>query len=318
MGADDVDLDFLRLSAREFLAERGEKVAIEDLAAMDWMGLLVGEEFSGAGWRPVESCLIAEELGRARDCTPWLASAVAAGALASAPDELRSRWLPDLLKGTKIGGFARADRTVRVVGGDKLDILVTAGRDGLHLIETPQDLPRRVDGESLDVERTSWCIDVSTTTGIRIGDAARANELRIVAQLLVSADALGALSQAVERLTEYLRSRTAFGAPIASFQAIQHRLVDLVVLEAKARAIVMKAARKSAEGHCADELAAAAHAFVAAKVTDAVDECMQLSGGIGFTWEYPLHHELRRASVDAWMFGTARASRALLAEVSGW
>jgi alkylation response protein AidB-like acyl-CoA dehydrogenase len=49
-----------------------------------------------------------------------------------------------------------------------------------------------------------------------------------------------------------------------------------------------------------------------------VDECMQLSGGIGFTWEYPLHHELRRVFTNAQLLGTARSSRALLAEVSGW
>ncbi|WP_319453322.1 MULTISPECIES: acyl-CoA dehydrogenase family protein [unclassified Mycobacterium] len=324
MDDDDVDLDFLRRSAREFLAERGEKHSIQDVAAMDWIGLLVDEDLSGSGWRPVESCVIAEELGRAHDRTPWLGSAVAAAAMATAPDQLRERWLPALLKGAKVGGFAVAPSsgtqfpTVRVIDGDSVDILVIATTNGLELFEAAQELPRRPDRESLDVERTSWCIDVSAATGIQLGDAARASELRVVAQLLISADALGALSQAVERLTDYLRSRVAFGAPIASFQAIQHRLVDLVVLEAKARAIVMKAARTAAQGHGAEALAAAAHAFVAAKVTDAVDECMQLSGGIGFTWEYPLHHELRRASVDAWLFGTARASRALLAEVSGW
>jgi alkylation response protein AidB-like acyl-CoA dehydrogenase len=314
----DVDLDFLRLSAREFLAERAEKNTIEDLAAMDWIGLLVGEEFSGAGWRPVESCVIAEELGRAHDRTPWLGSAVAAAALADAPEVLRDHWLPALLKGTKIGGFARADHTVRVIDGDKVDILVTAGCDGLRLIEAPQHLPRRPDGESLDVVRSSWCLDVSTATGILIGDAERAATLRVVAQLLVSADAVGSVSQAVERLVTYLRSRVAFGAPIASFQAIQHRLVDLLVFEVKARAIVSKAARALAGGHRFEALAAAAHAFVAAKATEALDECMQLSGGIGFTWEYPLHHEMRRATVDGWLFGTARSSRSLLAEVSGW
>jgi hypothetical protein len=45
---------------------------------------------------------------------------------------------------------------------------------------------------------------------------------------------------------------------------------------------------------------------------------MQLSGGIGFTWEYPLHHELRRVFTNAYLLGTARTSRALLADKAGW
>ena len=68
-------------SARDFLAERGEKDSVKDLAAMDWTGLLVDERLGGAGWRPVEACVIAEELGRARDSSAWLGTAMAAAAV---------------------------------------------------------------------------------------------------------------------------------------------------------------------------------------------------------------------------------------------
>ena len=89
----------------------------------------------------------------------------------------------------------------------------------------------------------------------------------------------------------------------------------------------MKAARTLASADIDDDArvrTAVAHPLSpmpssAAKATAAIDECMQLSGGIGFTWEYPLHHELRRVfTTDAVLLGTARSSRALLAEVSGW
>jgi alkylation response protein AidB-like acyl-CoA dehydrogenase len=145
--------------------------------------------------------------------------------------------------------------------------------------------------------------------------------LLAIARVLLSADSLGALSATFERLVSYLKQRIAFGVPIASFQAVQHRLVDLFVFEAKARAVIMKAARALASEDLTDDaiaLSAAAHAFVSAKATAAVDECMQLSGGIGFTWEYPLHHELRRVFTNAYLLGTARASRALLADKAGW
>ncbi|MBV9637966.1 MAG: acyl-CoA dehydrogenase family protein [Mycobacteriaceae bacterium] len=323
---DDLDFDLVRTSARDFLAGRGDKDSIGDLAAMDWLGLLVGEERGGVGWRPVEACLIAEELGRAHDRSPWFGCAVAAAAFADAPDPVRDHWLGAMLSGTTVAGFAPAGDVVRVIGGDRARAVVTAGPNGVHLVELSDTHTRWHDDDALDVARPVWCVDLTGLPAVSIGSAIQAQRLSAVGRLLVSADALGALSSALARLTAYLKDRIAFGAPIASFQAVQHRLVDLLVIEVKSRAIVAKAARTLASAHTADDVqvqtavtqSAIAHAFVATKTAAAVDECMQLSGGIGFTWEYPLHHELRRAASDAVLVGTARSSRALLAEESGW
>ncbi|GBE64480.1 acyl-CoA dehydrogenase [Mycobacterium sp. MFM001] len=323
---DDLDFELLRTSAREFLAGRGEKDSVGDLAAMDWLGLLVSEERGGAGWRPVEACLIAEELGRAHDRSPWFGCAMAAAAFADAPDAVSGHWLADTLSGTTITGFAPGGNVVRIVGGDKVRAVITAGSDGLHLVELGESAARWLDCDALDTARPAWCVDLTGATRVPIGSAIQAERLNAVGRLLVSADALGAMSSALARLTSYLKGRTAFGAPIASFQAVQHRLVDLLVFEVKSRAIVAKAARTLGSADLGDGArlraaiaqSAAAHAFVAAKATAAIDECIQLSGGIGFTWEYPLHHEMRRAATDAVLLGTARSSRALLAEASGW
>ncbi|OBI97869.1 acyl-CoA dehydrogenase [Mycobacterium alsense] len=317
-GSADVDLDLLRASAREFLAERGEKGSVKDLAAMDWTGLLVDEELGGAGWRPVETCVVAEELGRARDGSAWFGTTMAAAALARAPAEIRDQWLPRLLAGTATAGFAALDGSARIVRDD-IDIVVALGSKGIHLFGDLDPARFEPDADLLDVTRTVWRIDVADAPGVLIGSPERAGELSAVARLLVAADSVGAVSMTLERLTAYLKERVAFGAPIASFQAVQHRLVELLVFEVKARAVVMRAARAIASTDPrATALTAAAHAFVAAKATAAVDECMQLSGGIGFTWEYPLHHELRRVFTNAHLMGTARSSRALLAKVSGW
>ena len=319
MADDDVDLDLLRESARGFLADRGEKASVKDLAAMDWTGLLVDERLGGAGWRPVEACVIAEELGRARDSSAWLGTAVAAAAVASAPDAIRDRWLAALLDGTATAGLTVAGDIVRVVHGDEVDIFVTLGRNGIHLFELSDVQRRWLDEDSLDATRAVCLIEIADTPGVLVGSPERADQLLAVGRLLVSADSVGAVSITRQRLTAYLKERIAFGAPIASFQAVQHRLVELLVFEVKARAAVMKAARAAAaEDERVTSLTAVAHAFVAAKATAAVDECMQLSGGIGFTWEYPLHHELRRVFTNAQLLGTARSSRELLAEVSGW
>lgn len=317
----DVDLDLLRESARDFLIGRPAHDSIKELAAMDWTGLLVEESLGGSGWRPVETAVIAEELGRAQDSSAWFGCVLSAAALASAPRDVRDRWLPAMLDGTATAGCALSGDTVRVASGDAIDILVTLGHNGIHLFEISDATPRSRDEELLDVGRTAWRVDVSGSDSVLIGGPERADHVLAVARVLLSADSLGAFSATFERLVSYLKERVAFGVPIASFQAVQHRLVDLLVFEAKARAVIMKAARASTSEDVPGDavaLSAAAHAFVTAKATAAVDECMQLSGGIGFTWEYPLHHELRRVFTNAYLLGTARASRALLADKAGW
>lgn len=319
MADDDVDLDLLRASAREFLADRGEKESVTDLAAMDWTGLLVDESMGGAGWRPVEACVVAEELGRARDRSAWFGTTIAAAALTSAPDAVRQRWLPAMLDGTATAGVTLPGDVVRIFRGSEVDIVITLGSNGIQLFEVSDAQASRLDEDSMDETRAVCLVDITDNPGVLVGSPERADQLLAAGKLLISADSIGAVSTTFERLTAYLKDRIAFGAPIASFQAIQHRLVELLVFVVKARAAVLKAARAVAtDDRRVVALTAAAHAFVAAKATAAVDECMQLSGGIGFTWEYPLHHELRRVFTNAQTLGTARSSRALLAEVSGW
>jgi alkylation response protein AidB-like acyl-CoA dehydrogenase len=320
-GSAEVDLDLLRESAHEFLTGRVAQDSVKELAAMDWTGLLVEENLGGSGWRPVEATVIAEELGRVQNSSTWFGCVLAAAAFASAPDEVRDRWLPAMLDGTASAGCALSGDTVRVTSGDAIDILVTLGRNGVHLFELSDAIPRSLDDELLDIGRAAWRVDVSAADSVLIGGPERADQLLAMARILLSADSLGAFSATFERLASYLKERIAFGVPIASFQAVQHRLVDLLVFEAKARAVIMKAARALIFEDAAKDavaLSTAAHAFVTAKATAAIDECMQLSGGIGFTWEYPLHHELRRVFTNAYLFGTARTSRALLADRAGW
>ncbi len=266
----------------------------------------------------MQACVVAEELGRARDRSTWWGNVVAAAAVAGAPEAIEEQWLPGLLAGASTAAVIAAGST-RVIRADAVDVMIALTRNGIHLIDAATVPRRHLDGDLLDIDRPVWSIDIDDAPSVLIGGPERAARHSAVARLLVAADSLGAVSMTLERLTSYLRERVAFGAPIASFQAIQHRLVELFVFEVKARAVVMKGARAAAAG---DErmtaLSAVAHAFVCAKATAAVDECMQLSGGIGFTWEYPLHHELRRVFTNAHLIGSPRSSRALLAEVSGW
>ncbi|HEX2214904.1 MAG TPA: acyl-CoA dehydrogenase family protein [Mycobacterium sp.] len=316
---DVVDIELIRDAARDFLAGCGTQVSLKDLAAMDWTGLLVDEDLGGSGWRPVETTVIAEELGRSGNSTPWLGCVTAAAAMTSAPVDVRDRWLPSLLDGTATAACALSGNVTRVACADSVEAVVTFGSNGIQIFEGIDGLPRELDDELLDVNRPTWRVELAAADSALIGGPERAQQLLALARVLLSADSLGALSATFERLVAYLKGRVAFGAPIASFQAVQHRLVEVLVFEAKARAILNKAARAlAAESAGGVELSAVAHAFVAANSTAAVDECMQLSGGIGFTWEYPLHHELRRVFTNGYLLGTARSSRTLLATRAGW
>ena len=116
----------------------------------------------------------------------------------------------------------------------------------------------------------------------------------------------------------HLAQRHQFGRPLASFQAIKHRLADVLIDLERARS----ASRYAAAVFDQDPFAAELPAAVASAVcTDAVirvaHETVQLHGGIGFTWEHPAHYYLRRALGDEATFGSARSDRALIAELLG-
>lgn len=314
----DDELSLVRDAARGFLNGRGAEDRLGELAQLDWLGLLVAENHGGAGWLPVQAAVIAEELGRAGDRSPWLGTSLAAAALSAAPGPERDRWLPRLLAGSVRAAFTRAAAAVRVADADRLDLLIVAGDDGVDLID-PGVLQPAPDPDMLDVLRPVSRVPIAGAPSVRIGGPEQARDLLAAARILLAADSVGAVTATSSRLTDYLRDRRAFGAPIASFQAIQHRLVDLLVFEVKARAIVMKAARALTDRTPrAATLATVAQSFVAAHATAAVDECMQLSGGIGFTWEYPLHHELRRVFGNTHLLESLRAGRCRLADDWGW
>jgi alkylation response protein AidB-like acyl-CoA dehydrogenase len=113
---------------------------------------------------------------------------------------------------------------------------------------------------------------------------------------------------------EYLKTRYQFGRLIGSYQALKHRVADMWVDATQARAVARYAADCLATG--SDDLpvaAAVAQAFVGPVAVRSAEECVQLHGGIGFTWEYPIHLYLKRAKSDSLAYGSAAVHRAALA-----
>ena len=114
----------------------------------------------------------------------------------------------------------------------------------------------------------------------------------------------------------YVKERRQFARPVGSFQALKHRLADVFVAVSQARAASRYAAACLASGDADAKVAVAtAKAYCSEAALLAAQECVQLHGGIGFTWEHPAHLYLKRAKADSIAFGTADAHRAALASL---
>jgi alkylation response protein AidB-like acyl-CoA dehydrogenase len=150
---------------------------------------------------------------------------------------------------------------------------------------------------------------LASTAGTRA--LARAKEL---ACLAVSAEQVGAAARALELTVAYTRTREQFGRPIASFQAVQHRLAELHALVESARAFSYRAAEAAAAQAAESSLlAAGAKAYSSDVFAKVAAEMIQLHGAIGVTWEHDAHRYFKRAHGSAQLFGPPAAHLARIA-----
>jgi alkylation response protein AidB-like acyl-CoA dehydrogenase len=311
-------------------------------------GLAVPVCYGGAGAGPVETHIVAEELGRDLTGTPLLGSAVLAGQLllATGDEAAGRRLLPGVADGSVLAAVVWAGpaghwdpaeaacTAVRaadgwqlhgdasyVLYGDSADLLLVAARapDGIALfqVDPDQDGVVRTAGVSMDPSLRVSGVELKRAAGQRIGAGAgrpalaRARDLACIA---LSAEQAGAAQQALRRTVEYTLTREQFGRAIGSFQALQHRMADLYVLVESARSVSYAAAAAAAEGAADFSLrAAAAHAYCSEALTAAAAEMIQLHGAIGVTWEHDAHRYLKRAHSTALLFGPPAEHRARIA-----
>ncbi|MEY9210652.1 acyl-CoA/acyl-ACP dehydrogenase [Thermobifida halotolerans] len=316
-----------------------------ELAAMGVAGLPIAEELGGAGatWR--ESSMVAEELGRAVAPVPFLGSAVLAASALTAVDadeEVRSL-VSDLAEGRRTATLAvplstapgsafpalvrAGDRTLTgtvpgVVDALNADVLVVpaVGADGpgLHLVAAEETV--RTPVVSLDLTRPLTEVRLAGAPAVAVASGDRAvgavESALVAGAALLSAEQLGVAEWALRTTVDHLKERTQFGRPLGSFQALKHRLADLWVSISQARAVVRNAAGAVASGSPDAPLAAAlAQAFVSGVAVTAAEEAVQMHGGIGFTWEHPVHLYLKRAKSASIALGTADRHRGRIAEL---
>jgi alkylation response protein AidB-like acyl-CoA dehydrogenase len=289
-------------------------------------GLAVPEHLGGAGGSYLECHLVLAELGRAVVATPYLATLLATQALLLAdPADPLVAWFAEgartaaLVHGLRsrpdIDAWTLSGVAELVLDGARADVLLAVTEDGLFRVEPGPGLDREL-ATTMDRSlhlATVRCDDVAAERLGPLDGHARAR-LDDLASVAMTAAQAGAAQRCLELTTAYVKQRVQFGRPIGSFQAVKHRLADLLVLvETATSASWAAAAAWAADAPDTSLLADVAASYCAEAYRTAAAETVQLHGGIAITWEHEAHRHLKHAHATATLFGTPAAHRARLA-----
>jgi alkylation response protein AidB-like acyl-CoA dehydrogenase len=334
----------LRDTTRRFLAEKapisghvrrllddptGTTEAVwRGLADLGTTGLLVPEEYGGAGMTMVEAGIVAEELGAGLHPGPWLSTAVAATRALTrlgtkdTETEAKAKLLTGIADGTTIAtvgflDFENTSVTAARLGGDVVlrgeieavpdagaaGVLLAVADDsegmGLFAVQTDSSGISVASERGIDQTRKQFRVTLDAVPAHRLAAAAPDDIAAVVDDVLIAAaaDALGAARAIMNLAVEYAKARRQFGQVIGSFQAVQHLCVDMFETVELARSGVIHAlwasdvqAAPPGERH---QAALRAKAF-AGRLATVGDTAIQVFGGIGYTWEHDAHLYLKR------------------------
>jgi alkylation response protein AidB-like acyl-CoA dehydrogenase len=300
------------------------------LAEQGLLGLHVSEEHGGQGFGLLELAVVLEELGRGVVPGPFLPSVLASAAIGvSSNAKAHTELLPGLADGSRTGavslatgmtgrrtddGLVISGSVAPVLGAALADVIVLpvgtdAGEEWVALDATDltvEALP------SLDKVRRVGRVTASDVTvpADRVLDGLEGPEVLDLAALLLGADATGVAAWCVHTASEYAKVREQFGRPIGQFQAVKHKCARMLIALEQARAAVWDAARALEDGAGASATESGFAAAVAAVIApdaavQATRDCIQVLGGIGFTWEHDAHMYLRRALTLRSLLGPA-------------
>jgi alkylation response protein AidB-like acyl-CoA dehydrogenase len=321
-------------------------------AELGWTTLLVGEEHGGgsiSGSGLVDLTLVAFEFGRHAAPGPLVTTNVVAAALSAAGSHEEA--LAGLLDGTCIAtwclseqhaGIADVSLQIRVDGNelalDGVKRPVEAATEATHLLVTGRTgdgltqvlIPRDTPGvtvtpmKSVDLTRRFGIVrfdGVRVPADAVVGQVGKADEdvERQLQQALVllNAESVGAMQAGFDMTVAWAFDRYSFGRPLASYQALKHRFADMKAWLEGGHAISDEAAEAVAAGSPdANKLVSAAKAFIGDYGSELLQECVQLHGGLGVTYEHDIHLFLRRQTVNRALFGTPADHRQRLTSLA--
>jgi alkylation response protein AidB-like acyl-CoA dehydrogenase len=191
---------------------------------------------------------------------------------------------------------------------------------GLYLVDMSASGVAKAPVVSLDMTRQLCDLSFDDAPGTLIASgpaATQAVDAALTAGAAVlAAEQVGLAQRCLDMTLGYVKERRQFARPVGSFQALKHRLADVWVAVSQARAASRYAAACLATDHPDAKVAVAvAKAYCSETAVLAAQECVQMHGGIGFTWEHPAHLYLKRAKADSVAFGTPDAHRVALASL---
>ena len=298
----------------------------EKMAAQGWLGLHLPEAFGGEGFTLAEVAVVVEELGHALFPGPVLPTLLVSAVVSRGADEAtKAALLPGLADGTitaavafGAAGPAPGDGSgARLTGARRPVLGLPPARLVLVPLEGGPDGVRwwLLDREGvggqvsvgalppLDATRPLGSLEIDgggpvvPAGALLVPDA----EVRALALLLVAAESAGIARWCLETASEYAKVRVQFGRPIGQFQAVKHALADMLVSVEQCAAVAWDAAAAWSEGgHDADRDLSAriAGAVALDAAARCAKQCIQILGGIGFTWEHDAHLYLKRAMAN--------------------
>ncbi|MBB5133216.1 alkylation response protein AidB-like acyl-CoA dehydrogenase [Thermocatellispora tengchongensis] len=317
--------DELRAAVRGFLAARPGAPWSRAAAELGIAGLMIPEEHGGAGCGLPEAAVVCEELGAALSPLPYLQTAVlAAEAVMTGGDEdARRRLLPRIAEGAATAtvilpgeaDLTFEDGTLSGVAPYTLEGEIVLAYAGGVLVEA--EPTRRTPLVPLDQTRPLCALAFDRAPARVAGDGGRAawERVRDAGLAALAAEQVGGAAACLAASVAHAKRRHQFGRPIGSFQAIQHKLADVLLLVESARSAAYAAARATPED--LPVAAAIAGSYCAEAYATAAGENIQVHGGIGITWEHDAHRHLKRATTAARLFGPPQAHRARLAPTAG-
>ena len=326
-----------------------------ELAELGLLGLPFAEADGGFGGAGVETMIVMEALGHGLVVEPYLSTIVLCGGVlrACASAEQKKLRIPSIVAGERLlalahqeprrprahldaatraeafaGGWRLSGRKTAVLHGATADELIVsaASQAGTSLFLAPADAPgltvtsrRGYDGVPVaDVNLDQVELNQDALLGV---EGAGEEVLRSVfdeAAAAVCAEAVGIMADTLDLTTEYLRTRVQFGVPIGTFQALQHRAVDMLIALELARSMAMLAALSlDQEAEARRRNIAAAKVQIGRSGRFIGQQAVQLHGAIGITAEYKAGHAFKRLTAIDALFGDADHHVDFLAEADG-
>jgi alkylation response protein AidB-like acyl-CoA dehydrogenase len=314
----------------------------QNFCDLGWTALPFAESDGGIDGGPIETMLLMQQFGRGLVVEPYLANVVLAGGVLRrlASDAQKAQWLQAIIGGelqaalafvepqsrydvANIATTATADGDGWIINGSKGVVLnggnaelliIPAQSDGVSLFAVAADadgVNRKVyatvdGGSAAEVTLRNVRVDA----GALIGPAGAAlPTLEAViddATLAVCAEAVGIMQALTDKTVEYSKNRVQFGVPIGSFQALQHRMVDMFTATEQSYSLLLWATMANADGTDDARRAVSALKYQIGTAGKRVgQEAVQLHGGMGMSWEFDVGHYFKRLTVIGQMFGNA-------------